>query len=116
MKPTVISRRKFVKVAAGGTAAFTILPSHTISGLGHIVPSDKLHIAAVGCGGEAAVEPTRGGRPAGPTPKVVHPARDNSVLAADQIVPQLPRWWEALSVSAWGFGPRRSASPSLSAA
>ncbi|MCK4879389.1 MAG: Gfo/Idh/MocA family oxidoreductase [Bacteroidales bacterium] len=56
MKPTDISRRKFVKVTATGTAAFTILPSHTISGLGHVVPSDKLHIAAVGCGGQAAFD------------------------------------------------------------
>ena len=54
MKSKTISRRKFVKVTAAGSAAFTILPSHTISGLGHVVPSDKLHIAAVGCGGEAA--------------------------------------------------------------
>ncbi|RLD93560.1 MAG: hypothetical protein DRJ29_08450, partial [Bacteroidetes bacterium] len=38
MKSTDISRRKFVKVAAAGSAAFTILPSHTVSGLGHVVP------------------------------------------------------------------------------
>jgi len=56
MKKNNISRRKFVKVAAAGSAAFTILPSHTISGLGHVLPSDKLHIAAVGCGGEAAFD------------------------------------------------------------
>ena len=56
MKSTDISRRKFVKVAAAGSAAFTILPSHTISGLGHVVPSDKLHIAAVGVGGQAAFD------------------------------------------------------------
>ena len=56
MKSNEISRRKFVKVAASGTAAFTILPSFTVSGLGHVAPSDKLHIAAVGCGGEAAFD------------------------------------------------------------
>ena len=56
MKSTDISRRKFVKVAAAGSAAFTILPSHTISGLGQVVPSDKLHIAAVGVGGQAAFD------------------------------------------------------------
>ena len=49
-----ISRRNFVKVAASGAAAFTILPNFTVSGLGHKAPSDKLLIAAVGCGGEAA--------------------------------------------------------------
>ncbi len=53
-KPAGISRRKFVKVAASGTAAFTILPNIAVSGLGHVVPSDKLLIAAVGCGGEGA--------------------------------------------------------------
>jgi predicted dehydrogenase len=56
MKSNHISRRKFVKVTAAGSAAFTILPSHTISGLGHVVPSDKLHIAAVGCGGEGTAD------------------------------------------------------------
>jgi hypothetical protein len=47
-----ISRRNFVKVAASGAAAFTILPSFTVSGLGHVTPSDKLYIACIGCGGE----------------------------------------------------------------
>jgi len=47
-----VSRRNFVKKAAAGAFAFTILPSFTISGLGHVVPSDKLYIAAIGCGGE----------------------------------------------------------------
>jgi Predicted dehydrogenases and related proteins len=49
-----ISRRKFVGLAATGAAAVTILPSYTVSGLGHVPPSDKLHIAAIGCGGEGA--------------------------------------------------------------
>jgi hypothetical protein len=49
-----ISRRNFVKTAASGAAALTILPNVTVSGLGHVTPSDKLLIAAVGCGGEAA--------------------------------------------------------------
>ncbi len=47
-----LSRRKFVKIASTGTAAFSIVPSFTVSGLGHVNPSDKLYIAAVGCGGE----------------------------------------------------------------
>ena len=47
-----LTRRNFVKAAASGAAAFTILPSFTVSGLGHVPPSDKLQIAAVGCGGE----------------------------------------------------------------
>src|SRR5450759_5168215 len=49
-----ISRRNFVKTTASGVAALTILPNFTVSGLGHVAPSDKLLIAAVGCGGEAA--------------------------------------------------------------
>src|SRR5512133_3881074 len=51
-----VSRRGFVKVAASGAAAFTILPSFTVGGLGHVAPSDKLHIAAIGCGGEGAAD------------------------------------------------------------
>src|SRR5512133_1490370 len=54
-----VSRRKFVKVAASGAAAFTILPSFTISGLGHVAPSDKLHIAAIGCGGQGEYDINR---------------------------------------------------------
>ena len=51
-----ISRRKFVGMASTGVAAFSILPSFTVSGLGHVNPSDKLYIAAVGCGGEGAAD------------------------------------------------------------
>ena len=47
-----ITRREFVGMAATSAAAFSILPSYTVSGLGHVAPSDKLYIAAVGCGGE----------------------------------------------------------------
>ena len=53
-KSGVISRRNFVKAASSGATALTILPSFTISGMGYVAPSDKLLIAAVGCGGEAA--------------------------------------------------------------
>ena len=45
------SRRTFIRNTAAATAAFTILPSHVISGLGHKAPSDKLNIAGVGVGG-----------------------------------------------------------------
>jgi predicted dehydrogenase len=51
-----ISRRDFVGLTASGVAALTILPSYTVSGLGHVVPSDKLYIAAIGCGGEGAAD------------------------------------------------------------
>ena len=55
-KKNEITRRKFVGMSATGAAAFTILPSFTVSGLGHVLPSDKLYIAAVGCGGEGAAD------------------------------------------------------------
>ena len=51
-----LSRRKFVGMAASGATALTILPSFTVSGLGHVAPSDKLYIAAIGCGGEGAAD------------------------------------------------------------
>ena len=53
-KSTGITRRSFVKTVASGTAALTILPNYTVNGLGHVAPSDKLLIAAIGCGGEGA--------------------------------------------------------------
>lgn len=55
-KTTEITRRRFVGMSATGIAAITVLPSYTVSGLGHVAPSDKLYIAAVGCGGEGAAD------------------------------------------------------------
>ena len=49
-----LSRRKFVGITASGATALTIVPSFAVSGLGHVAPSDKLYLAAVGCGGEGA--------------------------------------------------------------
>jgi predicted dehydrogenase len=51
-----VTRRKFCGVSASGALAISILPSTSVSGLGHVVPSDKLHIAAIGCGGEGAAD------------------------------------------------------------
>lgn len=50
-----ISRKKFLKMGAATTAAFTIVPS-TIFGkkMGHIAPSDKLNIAGIGVGGRGS--------------------------------------------------------------
>lgn len=48
------TRRQFVQTVATGATALTIIPSYAVSGLGHVAPSDKLLIAAVGCGGEGA--------------------------------------------------------------
>ncbi len=46
-----ISRRGFISTSAVAMAGLTIIPRNTVSGLGHIVPSDKLNIAGIGIGG-----------------------------------------------------------------
>ena len=46
-----ITRRNFIGTTTAATAGFFIVPSNTISGLGHKAPSDKLNIAGVGIGG-----------------------------------------------------------------
>jgi len=50
-KEKTISRRDFVGRSLAATAAFTIVPSFAVSGLGHVAPSDKLNIAGIGVGG-----------------------------------------------------------------
>ncbi|MBI9017695.1 MAG: Gfo/Idh/MocA family oxidoreductase [Phycisphaerae bacterium] len=47
-----INRRKFLAGAAAA-AAFTIVPRHVLGGPGFKAPSEKLNIAAIGCGGKA---------------------------------------------------------------
>lgn len=47
-----VTRREFINRTSAAAAGFIILPSHVIGGLGHIPPSDKLNIAAVGIGGK----------------------------------------------------------------
>ena len=46
-----ISRRGFLGTSAMTIAGLTIVPRHTVAGLGHTAPSDKLNVAAVGIGG-----------------------------------------------------------------
>ena len=46
------SRRNFIKTSALTFAGITVLPSHVVSGLGHVAPSDKLNIAGIGVGGK----------------------------------------------------------------
>ncbi len=55
-KEPEFSRRKFLGMTATGVAAFTVVPAFAVSGLGHVTPSDKLHLAAIGCGGEGAAD------------------------------------------------------------
>lgn len=44
-------RRKFIKQSGAALAAFTIVPSNVVAGLGYKAPSDKLNIAGIGIGG-----------------------------------------------------------------
>jgi predicted dehydrogenase len=52
-KQTKMTRRGFMSAGAA-FAAFTIVPRHVLAGSGQQAPSDKLNIAAIGCGGQAA--------------------------------------------------------------
>jgi hypothetical protein len=49
-----LSRRTFLQKGAMTAAGLYIVPRHVLGGRGFVAPSDKLYIAAVGCGGEAA--------------------------------------------------------------
>ena len=49
------TRRSFISSAAKSGIALTVVPSHVISGLGHIPPSDKLNVAGIGVGGKGKV-------------------------------------------------------------
>src|ERR1700712_5247988 len=49
----LISRAAFIKNSALAAAGFYIVPRHVLGGKGFVPPSDKLYIAAIGCGGEA---------------------------------------------------------------
>jgi predicted dehydrogenase len=49
-----ISRAHFIKNTALSAAGLYIIPRHVLGGKGYTAPSDKLYIAAVGCGGEGA--------------------------------------------------------------
>lgn len=48
--PGQIDRRKFVKAAATGALAFSIVPRFVLGGNGYVAPSDKLTFAYIGCG------------------------------------------------------------------
>lgn len=49
-----ITRSTFIRNTALAAAGFYIVPRHVLGGKGFVAPSDKLYIAAIGCGGEAA--------------------------------------------------------------
>lgn len=48
-----ITRGDFIRGTAMAAAGLYIVPRHVLGGPGFVAPSDKLYIAAVGCGGEA---------------------------------------------------------------
>jgi predicted dehydrogenase len=50
-----MKRRKFIKDVSSAGIVLTVVPSMTVSGLGHIAPSDKLNIAGIGIGGKGKV-------------------------------------------------------------
>ncbi|MDZ7370193.1 MAG: Gfo/Idh/MocA family oxidoreductase [candidate division KSB1 bacterium] len=49
-----MKRRTFIKNSSLVVGAFTIVPRHVLGGPGYTAPSDKLNIAAIGAGGQAA--------------------------------------------------------------
>jgi predicted dehydrogenase len=49
-----MKRREFVKTSAAALSSFMIVPAHVLGGRNHTPPSDKLNIAAIGAGGQAA--------------------------------------------------------------
>ena len=51
-KKNTTSRGNFIKNAALASTGFFILPRFVLGGKGFVAPSDKLYIAAIGCGGE----------------------------------------------------------------
>lgn len=51
MKVTPSTRRTFIKTAATGVTAFTILPRHVLGGPRFVPPSEKVNVALVGAGG-----------------------------------------------------------------
>jgi predicted dehydrogenase len=48
-------RRSFLKNSALAAAGFSIVPRHVLGGPGFVAPSDKLNMAAIGCGGKGDV-------------------------------------------------------------
>ena len=49
-----LSRRKFIGTVGTASALFTIVPRHTLGGIGYTPPSDLLNVAGIGVGGRGA--------------------------------------------------------------
>ncbi|TAE56514.1 MAG: gfo/Idh/MocA family oxidoreductase, partial [Bacteroidetes bacterium] len=50
-----MSRRRFLGATALAAGGFMIVPRHVLGGTGYTAPSDRLNIAAIGCGGKGEV-------------------------------------------------------------
>ncbi len=48
--PTEMNRRTFLSRGAASAAALTVLPRSILGGAGQVAPSEKIHLAYVGCG------------------------------------------------------------------
>ena len=49
-----LTRRKFIGTVGTASALFTIVPRHTLGGVGYTPPSDLLNVAGIGVGGRGA--------------------------------------------------------------
>jgi predicted dehydrogenase len=52
-KPSITSRRSFIKTGAIASSIF-IVPRHVLGGVGYTSPSDQLNLAAIGAGGKGS--------------------------------------------------------------
>jgi len=52
MENNAYSRRNFLKNSVVATTGISIVPSLSVSGLGHKAPSDKMNIVGIGIGGK----------------------------------------------------------------
>lgn len=50
-----MKRSEFIKKSTLASTGFFIVPRHVLGGKGFVAPSDKLIIAAIGCGGEGQI-------------------------------------------------------------
>jgi predicted dehydrogenase len=53
-KAKSLSRRNFISTLGAASAALTIIPRHTLGGIGYTAPSDMLNIAGIGVGGRGS--------------------------------------------------------------
>ncbi|HEY5141550.1 MAG TPA: Gfo/Idh/MocA family oxidoreductase, partial [Methylococcales bacterium] len=53
-KAKSLSRRNFISTFGAASAALTIIPRHTLGGIGYTAPSDMLNVAGIGVGGRGS--------------------------------------------------------------